>query len=226
MLSQLLPQELVPAMATSFPFYGGAIALILGVLAVGSEYGTGTLKTLFTQKPDRLTVFAAKMAALLIMLLPFVLLNHVLAAISSVSIGMVEGLDMSAPPTSDVILSVLSGWIIMAVWATLGVLLATATRGTSLAIGIGILWGLGIEGMISAFADDISWLNWMNDVMIRSNAYSFTRPLANNSTLAEDGPGYFAGPFVSVPQAGLMLTVLAVISIAISAWLWQRRDVT
>ena len=45
---------------------------MLGVFALGSEYGWGTLKTLFTQRPGRLRVFAAKLAALGIVLVPFV----------------------------------------------------------------------------------------------------------------------------------------------------------
>ena len=37
---------------------------MLGVFALGSDYGWDTLKTLFTQRPGRLRVFAAKLAAL------------------------------------------------------------------------------------------------------------------------------------------------------------------
>ena len=40
-----------------FPFFGGVLALMLGVLTLGSEYGWGTLRTLFTQGPGRLRVF-------------------------------------------------------------------------------------------------------------------------------------------------------------------------
>ena len=43
----------------------------------------------------------------------------------------------------------------MAVWAALGVLLGVLTRGTALAIGIGILYGLVIEGLLSAFLDQV-----------------------------------------------------------------------
>jgi ABC-type transport system involved in multi-copper enzyme maturation permease subunit len=44
---------------------------MLGVF--GSEYGWDTLRTLFTQRPGRLQVLAAKLAALAIALVPFVL---------------------------------------------------------------------------------------------------------------------------------------------------------
>ena len=58
------PQALAGNLSTGFPFFGGVFALMLGVFALGSEYGWGTLKTLFTQGPSRLRVFAAKLAAL------------------------------------------------------------------------------------------------------------------------------------------------------------------
>ena len=47
-----------------------------------------------------------------------------------------------------------AGWLILAAWAALGVLLGVLTRGTSLAIGVGILYALVIEGLLSAFADE------------------------------------------------------------------------
>src|SRR5579875_3716015 len=55
-LPKLLPQGLIENLSGAFPFYGGAIVLILGVLSLGSDYGWGTLKTLFTLGPSRLHV--------------------------------------------------------------------------------------------------------------------------------------------------------------------------
>src|SRR6266508_5060176 len=54
-LSGLVPEHLVGTVMGGFPFFGGVFALQLGVLAVGSEYGWGTLKTLFTQRDRKST---------------------------------------------------------------------------------------------------------------------------------------------------------------------------
>jgi len=62
--AEFLPESLAGTLLAGFPFFGGVFALMLGVFALGSEYGWGTLKTLFTQRPGRLRVFAAKLAAL------------------------------------------------------------------------------------------------------------------------------------------------------------------
>jgi hypothetical protein len=53
-LATLLPERLADNLLGGFPFFGGVIALMLGVLAVGSEYGWDTLKTLLTQRAGRL----------------------------------------------------------------------------------------------------------------------------------------------------------------------------
>ena len=63
-IQQLLPRSLAGNLIVGFPFFGGVFALMLGVFAIGSEYGWDTLKTLFTQGPGRLRVFAAKLVAL------------------------------------------------------------------------------------------------------------------------------------------------------------------
>ena len=56
-----------------------------------------------------------------------------------------------------------AGWLILAVWAALGVLLGVLTRGTSLAIGIGILYALVIEGLLSALADSVGVLEPLSE---------------------------------------------------------------
>ena len=68
---------------------------MLGVLTVGSEYGWGTLKTLFTQGPGRLRVFAAKLIAVAAVLLVFVLVVYVLAAVASWAIAVNEGAEVA-----------------------------------------------------------------------------------------------------------------------------------
>ena len=49
--SSSCPQSLAGNLLEGFPFFGGVFALMLGVFALGSEYGWDTLKTLFTQRP-------------------------------------------------------------------------------------------------------------------------------------------------------------------------------
>ena len=55
-LAELLPAQLAGHLSAGFPFFGGVFALMLGVLALGSEYGWGTLRTVLVQRPGRLQV--------------------------------------------------------------------------------------------------------------------------------------------------------------------------
>ena len=97
-------------------------------------------------------MLAAKLAALAIVLVPFVLALFSAGAVTSYVIAQIEDAPTSWPSAWLLLRAIAGGWLILAVWAALGVLLGVLTRGTSLAIGIGILYALVIEGLLSAFA--------------------------------------------------------------------------
>jgi ABC-type transport system involved in multi-copper enzyme maturation permease subunit len=226
-VSDLLPHGLVDTAAASFPFDGGVIALMLGALSMGSEFGWGTLKTLFTQRPGRLHILAAKLAALGIALVPFVLAPFVVGAASGLVIARLEGLAGGWPSAWSLIPVAGAGWLILAVWAAFGVMLAVLSRGTALAVGLGVLYALIIEGLVSAFANQVEPLWPLVDGFLRANAYSLVRGAgARIEGLTDGGPGAFMGPFVDGAQALLVLAAYLVVFVAISGYVLRRRDVT
>jgi ABC-type transport system involved in multi-copper enzyme maturation permease subunit len=225
-LGELLPERLVGNMLGGFPFFGGVFALMLGVLALGSEYGWGTLKTLFVQRDGRLQIFGAKLLALGAVLVPFVLVVFVLGAGASYVIALQEGGAVEWPSAWLVVRAIGAGWLILAVWASFGLLLAAVSRGTSLAIGVGILYALVIEGLISAFADAVSFLQPVTEFFLRANAYSLVRGLGLSvEDAAGNGPGAFSGPYVATGQALLVLVVYMAGFLTLSGLLLRRRDV-
>ncbi len=224
--ADLLPQGLVGTLMGGFPFFGGVIALMLGVLALGSEYGWGTLKTLFTQGPGRLRVFGAKLIALAIGLVPFVLVVFAVGALASYAIALREGADVASPSIWLLLRGLAAGWLVLAVWASLGVLLAVLSRGTALATGIGILYGFVIEGLLSALASQVSLLDRLVEFFLRANAYSLVAGLGVSAdSVADNGPGSFSGPFVDGVQAFLVLGSYTAAFLVLSGWLLRRRDV-
>src|SRR5919199_2973428 len=64
LLADILPGRLVPNTLGGFPMFAGAIALIIGALAAGSEYGWGTLKTILAQRPRRPALLAGKLLSM------------------------------------------------------------------------------------------------------------------------------------------------------------------
>lgn len=226
-LEELLPDRFAGQLSGGFPFFGGVFALMLGVLALGSEYGWGTLRTVLVQRPGRLKVFGAKLLALAAGLVPFVLAVFAFGAVASYAIARNEGADIGWPSAWDVVRALAAGWLILAVWAALGVALGVLSRGTALAIGVGILYALVIEGLISAFADQVSLLEPLVEVFLRANAYSLVESLgASNTGAATNGPGAFNGPYVGGGQALLVLFGYIVGLVAFSGFLLRRRDVT
>jgi len=225
-LDQFLPEALAGNLIAGFPFFGGVFALMLGVFALGSEYGWDTLKTLFTQRPGRLHVLAAKLAALGIVLVPFVLALFAAGAVASTVIAQIEDAPVNWPSAWLLVRAMGAGWLILAVWAALGVLLGIVTRGTSLAIGVGILYALVIEGLLSAFADSVSVLEPLTEVFLRANGYSIAVALgASVESIESSGPGSFAGPFVGSVQAVAVLIAFIAGLVAVSGLLLRRRDV-
>jgi ABC-2 type transport system permease protein len=225
-LIDVLPGRLVGTLLAGFPFFGGVFALQLGVLAFGSDYGWGTLKTLFIQRPPRLHVFVAKLLALAVALVPFVLVVFAVGALASSAIAVREGADVAWPSAWLVLRGIGAAWLILAVWAAFGVLLAVLSRGTALAVGIGVLYALVIERLLSALAGEISAVDRLVEFFIRANAYSLVSGLGvSASDVADNGPGSFSGPFVGTGQSLAVLgAYLAVFLVAAAAVLW-RRDV-
>jgi ABC-2 type transport system permease protein len=225
-LTDLLPERIVGTLMGGFPFFGGVLALMLGVIAFGSEYGLGTLKTLFTQRPGRLQVFAAKLLALGIVLAAFVLVVLGLGALASSAIALREGAVVAWPSAWLVVRGLGAGWLILAVWAALGVLLAVLSRGTALAVGIGVLYTFVIEGLLSALATQVSLVDRLVEFFLRANGYSLVAVLGVSADDVSDrGPGSFSGPFVSGWQALLVLASYAVVLLVVSGGLLRRRDV-
>lgn len=226
-LADVLPGNLVGTLMAGFPFFGGVLALMLGVLAFGSEYGWGTLKTLFTQRPGRLHVFGAKLLALAATLLVFVLVVFALGALASYAIAVREGADASWPSLWLLLRGLAAGWLILAVWAAFGVLLSILFRGTALAVGVGILYALVIEGLLSALATQVSLLDPLVEVFVRASGYSLIVGLGASAEDAGDrGPGSFSGPFVGSEQALLVLLSYLTAFLLVAGWRLRRRDVT
>ena len=225
-LADVLPENLVGALMGGFPFFGGVLALMLGVLTFGSEYGWGTLKTLFTQRPGRLHVFGAKLVALAATLAVFVLVVFALGALASYVLAVREGADFSWPSLSLLVRGLAAGWLILAVWGAFGVLLAVLFRGTALAVGVGILYALVVEGLLGALATQVSLLDPLVELFVRASGYSLVIGLGVSADeIGDNGPGSFSGPFVGGGQALVVLASYLAVFVVVAGWRLRSRDV-
>ena len=240
-LAELLPESLVGTLLAGFPFFGGVLALMLGVLTVGSEYGWGTLKTLFTQGPGRLRVFGAKLIAVAAVLLVFVLVAYVLGASASWAIAANEGAEVAWPSAWLLVRGIAGGWLVFAVWAALGILLAVVTRGTALATGIGILYAFVVEGLLERArprgqppgrpggvlraGERLSLVRAGGGWSLWANGYSLVAVLGVSRRTSPTPARARSPARSSGGQALLVLAVYLAAFVLAAGWLLRRRDV-
>ena len=224
-LAGTLPGELVPTSLGGFPVFAGALALILGALATGSEYGWGTMQTALTQRPSRLAVHAGKLAALAASTLAIVLATFALNATVASVIATVESRPLDYPSPAELAMGVGSGWLILGMWCGLGALLGFAFRGVALPIGLGVVWVLGVENLVSAVADSLlTGLRPLRDVLPGVNAGSLVWSLApGGGSSGQAPPGVVDA--VTGGRATLSLALYVAAFALAGALLVRRRDV-
>jgi ABC-2 type transport system permease protein len=224
-LAGTLPGELVPTSLGGFPVFAGALALILGALATGSEYGWGTMQTALTQRPSRLAVHGGKLAALAASTLAIVLATFALNATVASAIATVESRPLDFPSLAELAKGVGSGWLILGMWCGLGALLGFAFRGVALPIGLGVVWVLGVENLVSAVADSLlTGLRPLRDVLPGVNAGSLVWSLApGGGSSGQAPPGVVDA--VTGGRATLSLALYVAAFAVAGALLVRRRDV-
>jgi ABC-2 type transport system permease protein len=223
-LADVLPENLVGTLMGGFPFFGGVLALILGVLGFGSEYGWGTLKTLLVQGPRRLTVLTGQLLALLVVLAGTVVATFLVTALGSWAIAAGESAAVDWPTLGELVRGIGGGLLIAGAWGAMGMFLGTALRGTALPIGLGLVWILAIESLVVNVAAPLLHLFDVGQAVLPGvNAGSLVAALAGPDAVLRT-PGVAA--IVDGTQAAWALTGFLVLFAALTGLLLVRRDVT
>ena len=224
-LAEALPANLVPTAIQGFPVFAGALALLLGVLSAGSEYGWGTWKTILAQGPGRLAVLAGKLGTLGLVLLLVVLATFAVAAPASWLVAWVESQPLRWPPLAELAQGLAAGWLVVAMWGWAGMFLGILVRGTSLAIGLGLVWTLAVENLVRGFASLLAAIDTLQRWLPGTNAGSLAAAVG---VPVQGAPGGTPGVTATVDgtRATLVLATYLVAFTAVAAVLLQRRDVT
>jgi hypothetical protein len=221
-LEALLPGAVPDVLAQGMPMFGGAIVMILGALAVGSGYGWGTWKTVYTQGPSRAAAFGGTLLALLVLVAGLVLATIGLDFAMSSVIAAVEGGSAALPGFADLATSYGGAVLILAMWTAGGVLLGVLARGPALAVGLGLVWSLVVENLLRGVANALPSIEGVTDRMPGSSAGSVAGALG--ATDVADG----GAPGVLHVLSGLAATGWTVgylvICVGVSLALVSRRD--
>jgi ABC-2 type transport system permease protein len=222
-LASTMPDQLVINTIGGFPVFAGALALVLGALMFGGEYGWGTVKTMLSQRPGRSAVLGGQLVALAFAMLVCVGVLFALSAASTTAIALVENQAMHWPSVAAVVQGFGAGWLILVVWGSLGAVLGVALRGVALPIGLGVVWVLGIENLVSAMASNVlTALRPLRDVLPGVNAGSLVSAVMPDRVI-DPPPGVTA----SVTELRAVVTLLCylVAAAALATWTTRRRDV-
>jgi ABC-type transport system involved in multi-copper enzyme maturation permease subunit len=221
-LRSLYPENLVRNLIPGYPSVGAPIALILGALVVGSEYGWATFKTILTQRPGRTALFLGKLLCLGVILALLVALTFATSAASSLVVAALAGGPLKGPPLGDLLRALGAGYLVLAVWASLGALLSTLLRSTALSVGLGLVYSLVLETVIF-------------NLPINSESFTNARrffPGQNSSSLADSfstqPPTGFAPQTLPIDatQSTLVLLAYTATFIILATVIFRRRDVS
>jgi ABC-2 type transport system permease protein len=221
LITTLLPEQLLQTVLSQVSGIGGPVVLILGALAMGSEYGWGTLKTALTQRPGRLRLLSGKLLALVLVVAVFVTLAFAAGALGSYGVARLEEATVNWPAPEDVGRALAAAGLILVVWTLFGVFLATLFRSTALAIGLGLVYALAIEGVALSLPIEADAYETFRKFLLGENSNSLAALFGSSNEAFGVPP-----PLVDSGQAAWVLGAYAVGFVSLAALLMRRRDVT
>jgi ABC-2 type transport system permease protein len=228
LLAPTLPIQLPGHAVSGYPMWGGALIVVLGALCLGSEYGWGTLKTVLSNRPGRLTVYGAQVATLISALAGLVLMDFVVSGAASLLIARSAGVSTALPDLGDLARAMAAGWLILCMWCLFGVSLAVLLRGTALSIGLGLVWVLAIENLIRGTAPLVDVIGKIERGLPGINASSLAAALGGSGAGVSTGSGggFFGVAAVVGGSQALWVVVLYLLVFAtVGAVALRLRDV-
>jgi hypothetical protein len=206
------------------PMFGGALLLIMGALVVGSGYGWGTWKTIFTMGPRRGAALGGTSLAAGVLVVGLVAVTFVLDLSASVIISHSLGQGLAFPGLLSVSQDYGAALLIALMWTSAGLLLGTLTRGPALAVGLGLVWALVVENLLRGVASLLGPLKAVTNVLPGSAAGSLAGAIG---ALPQNDPNGTPGvtTILGGTPATLVLVAYLAVFVAVGLVVTARRDV-
>ncbi|MFD6398315.1 ABC transporter permease [Nocardia sp. NPDC060249] len=222
LLGQLMPAAVPEVFTQGMSMFGGALVLILGALAVGSGYGWGTWKTVFTQGPSRAAAVAGLLLTLLAVVVALVLVAFAVDVGIATVIAVGESQPVTMPSLDDSLIGIGTGTAILGMWTLAGALIGAVARGPALAVGLGLLWVLVVENLLRGVAGIFGPIEAATNVLPGTAAGSLAGAMRTVQGPANPG-------VLDILTRGESFALLAVYVAAFAGgtiWLMTRRDLT
>ncbi len=218
----LYPDQFVNAvMGAAFPV-GAAMAIVVGAIYAGSEFSWGTLKTMFTQRPGRLSVWAGRVVVFVAWMFIATAVLFAIGAGSSVVVASFQGHAISWPAGLDIVKGFAAIWLIFSVNGAIGMALGVLIRQSAAALGAGLIYVLAVEIIAVRFIDSINsgQYRWIGNLFVNQNATALTQSFTSPAF------GRSLAPAVSAEHAVLVLAAYGIGLAIVAAGLLRLRDVT
>jgi ABC-type transport system involved in multi-copper enzyme maturation permease subunit len=217
-LASLYPAHFVDnVLGAGFPL-GAAMAIVLGAIFAGSEYSWGTLKTMLTQGPGRVTTWGGRVVVFVAWMGIMTVVLFVVGGAYSAVIALFQNQTISWPELETIAKGFGAIWLVFAVNGAIGMALGVVIRQSAAALGIGLVYLLAVEIIAVRFIDSLSngAYKWIGDLFMGQNA---------NALLASITPPPVA-PSIGAEQALFVLAAYFVVLLVIAGGLVRLRDVT
>lgn len=192
---------------------------------VGGAYAAGTVRTALLQRDGRTMVALARLSAIALVTLFTTLVTLVAGAAVSAGVAWGTGRTAHWPPVYQLATGLLAGWLVMTMWALFGAVLGHLVRGVALPIGLGLVWVMAVENLITnVLADLVSWLRPIRDLLPAANAGSLIRAVTAGVDLGRPAPGVLN--LVGGTHATLTLLGYLAVSASGSVLLLRGRDLS
>nr|WP_280240043.1 ABC transporter permease subunit [Nocardia abscessus] len=218
LLRQMLPAAVPEVFTQGMAMFGGALMLILGALTVGSGYGWGTWKTVFTQGPSRVQTVAAVLLSLAVVVVGLVCAAFVVDVSIAALIAASQSQPVTLPALDRSLLGILTGAAILGMWTLAGALIGAIARGPALAVGLGLVWVLVVENLLRGVAGIFAPIRPITDHLPGTAAGSLAGAMRT-----VDGPAT-PGVLDVLPRAESLVVLAAYLVVFASGTIWLMRE--
>jgi ABC-2 type transport system permease protein len=151
----LYPASVIKKSVANVSSLIGIFALIVGVLAQGSEYSWGTIKTAWVQLPGRISIVVGQLTSLAVLSLVMAVALIAVDSLASYLIGTLDAQSSNWPSALDFLKGIGAAWLILYLLAVLGFGLATLFKQSAMAIGLGLAYVLVIENLVFSLLSNL-----------------------------------------------------------------------
>lgn len=213
---------LLPLLALPFAF----AAFLVGVSFVAAEFSTGSMGNWLTFEPRRTRVYASKVAAAAVAVLPAALVACAVTVLGAWGVHSVNDHvgEMTTEVWTQVAVSGVRATLLVVGMAALGAALGTIVRSTAAAIGAVVGYVVVVEAILG------SLVTGLQPYLLRLNLTAVTdgEALYYVESCTSDGGQQFCDyveKSVSLTQGALTMSALLVVVVLVGWATFRRRDV-